>query len=327
MEYRKLGSTGLDVSVLALGAGPISSLMTGEDHERQAAVVQRAVDAGINWIDTAATYGDGKSETNVGRALTELDLRNRVHVATKVRLFPDDLSDIRGKVFRSAEASLDRLRLPRVTLLQLHNSVTRSREDEPASITPEDILGTGGVLSAFQDVRDQGLADYLGITGLGEPDSLKTVITKGEFATMQVPYNLLNPSAGRSVQHGFAEANYGNVIAVCREKNMGVFAIRVFAGGALIGAPPSDHTYRTRFFPLDLYHRDQQRATRMAIKLGAEISPAEAAVRFVISGDIITSAIVGFGDVTHVDDAVHSAGKGPISSEQIEELLNAAPSA
>src|SRR6478672_1475740 len=129
MQYRTLGKTGLSISRLAFGAGPISALMVGSDLDRQRAVVEHAIARGINWFDTAATYGNGASESNLGRVLEELRAVSAVHVATKVRLMPDDLNDVRGAVQRSVAGSLQRLRLPRVALLQLHNSITARRGD------------------------------------------------------------------------------------------------------------------------------------------------------------------------------------------------------
>ena len=72
MHYRTLGRTGLRVSAVAFGAGPVSGLMTGDDHAAQAAALRRAIELGINWIDTAPGYGQGKSEANIGRALAEI---------------------------------------------------------------------------------------------------------------------------------------------------------------------------------------------------------------------------------------------------------------
>jgi aryl-alcohol dehydrogenase-like predicted oxidoreductase len=90
MQYRPLGTTGIEVSAVSFGAGPISTLMTGDDSARQRAVIKRAVEAGVNWFDTATTYGDGQSESNLGRVLEELGAASHVHVATKVRLVGDD---------------------------------------------------------------------------------------------------------------------------------------------------------------------------------------------------------------------------------------------
>src|SRR5436190_13098429 len=124
MDYCPLGKTTILVSRLSFGAGPISTLMVGSDDDRQREAVAHAIERGINWFDTAATYGGGASEANLGRVLEELEAASNVHVATKVRLMPDDLADIRSAVRRCVEGSLQRLRLPRVTLLQLHNSIT-----------------------------------------------------------------------------------------------------------------------------------------------------------------------------------------------------------
>lgn len=303
VQYRPLGSTGIRISAIAFGAGPISTLMVGDDSDRQRAVVERAVERGVNWFDTAATYGNGQSERSLGRALAESGTAARVHVATKVRLMPEDLGDIRSAVRRSFEGSLQRLRLPRVTLLQLHNSVTERRGDEPTSVTPDDVLGRGGVADAFQELRDEGLALHLGLTGIGQPAALRAVIRSARFATLQVPYHVLNPSAGRMMEAGFTETNYDTVIADCADMHMGVLAIRVFAGGAILGNPPSPHTFKTPFFPLNLYERDRQRAARLQEIVGSERPLQREAIRFVLAHPHVSSALIGFGETSQIDEA------------------------
>lgn len=310
MEYRTLGRTGLRVSALAFGAGPVSGLMTGDDHAAQAATVRRAVARGINWIDTAAGYGNGKSETNLGRVLSEFDAEEDLYVATKLRLGPDDFGDICGAVRRSVEASRARLRAPLVTLLQVHNGLTARRDEEPFSVTPADVLGP--VLAAFREVRAAGLVRFIGLTGTGHAAALREVVRSGEFDTIQVPYHLLNPSAGRPVPDGFAETDYGNIIADCAQQQMGVFAIRVFAGGALLDQEPSAHTLKTPFFPLALYERDRQRARALA----AGGSLKEAALRFVLDDPRVHAAIVGLGGPEQVDELCDlmerkTPGQGP----------------
>ncbi len=162
MIYRTLGKSGIQISIVSFGAGPISGLMVGSDHYAQCQTVQRALDAGINWFDTAATYGNGDSETSLGAALRACHAPQKFHVATKVRLLPEQLDDIAGAVCSSFQESLRRLRVDRVTLLQLHNSVTRKRGDLPTSLTVQDVLGHGGVASAFEALRDDGLVDHFG---------------------------------------------------------------------------------------------------------------------------------------------------------------------
>jgi len=304
MQYRNLGKTGIDISVLSFGAGPVSTLMVGDDRLRQRMVIERALEIGINWFDTAATYGEGQSERNLGQVLWQLDAAARVHVATKVRLIGNDLDDIRGSVRRSLAASLQRLQLERVTLLQLHNSITHRRGDEPTSITPEDVLGDDGVAQAFAELQAEGLVQHLGLTGIGQPAALRDVVVSGRFATMQVPYHLLNQSAGREVPDGNEETNDGQIIADCAAAEVGVLAIRVLAGGALADNPPSPHTLKTAFFPLALYERDRARAARLQAALGPQRRLPDEAVRFVLDHPHVSSALIGFGEAWQIDGAL-----------------------
>ena len=319
MEYRTLGKTGLRISGLSFGAGPVSTLMVRDDAQQQVDVVQYAIERGVNWFDTAATYGNGASELNLGRALEGHPASSKIHVATKVRLTMEDPGDIRGAVRRSFEASLSRLRRSHVTLLQLHNSITAQRGDEPTSITSHDVLKAGGVADALDELRESGLVDHLGLTGIGHPSSLAEVVRSGRFDTMQVPYHLLNPSAGREMPSDFPDTNYGNIIAVCAEMQLGILAIRVLAGGALAGNPPSPHTLKTPFFPLDLYNSDRQRAALLGAVLGAEHSLPEMAIRFAMAHPNITSALVGFANRSQIDDALLAFEKKslPLSWEEL----------
>lgn len=308
MHSRSLGDSGLLVSAVAFGAGPIAGLMTGDDRALQLAVVRRAIDSGIRWFDTAATYGQGASERNLGAVLEQLGADDVVQVATKVRLEGADLDDIPAAIRRSVDLSRQRLSAVPITLLQLHNSVTVRRDDEPTSLTPDDVLRPGGVLETFERLRDEGLVRAIGLTGIGQAEPLREVICRGRFQTLQTPYSLVNPSAGQDMPADFAETNYGNVIRDCHEKRMGVFAIRVLAGGALAGRAPSPYTLVTRFFPLDLYQRDQQRAVRLAADLAVSgKSLTQAALQFALAHPAISAAIVGFGTPEQVDEAVQAA--------------------
>ena len=202
MQYRTLGRTGVRISAISFGAGPVSGLMVGDDAETQAAVVVAAMEAGINWFDTAPGYGAGRSESNLGRALSAVPCESRerlTYIATKVRIPLDATEPIRDIVRRSVEESLQRLRVSRVTLLQLHNGITANRGDEPASITPAEILSSGGVADAFRQLRDDGLIDHLGLTGTGHPAAMREVIRSGEFDT--VPFS--EKITGEDVLPGF----------------------------------------------------------------------------------------------------------------------------
>lgn len=307
MKYRRLGQTGINVSAISFGCGPVSGWAALEDRDFQRTVIQHAIDCGINWFDTALTYAEGRSELALGRALSACQRPQKIHVATKVRMTDESLRDLRGFVLRSVESSLQRLQCSQISLLQLHNSVTARRGDQPTSLTPHDVLEPGGILSAFLELKAAGVVAYLGLTGLGDIPSIRSVIESREFETVQTPYHLLNPSAGEKVSTDFPEVDYGNQFEHCRRLGMGVFAIRVFAGGALVQREPSAHTLTTRFFPLDLYQRDLQRASLLAASDPTE-SLSSKAIRFVLNHPAVSSALIGFASTEEIDIALNGIG-------------------
>jgi aryl-alcohol dehydrogenase-like predicted oxidoreductase len=160
--------------------------MVGEDRSRQLETIQHAVDSGIDYFDTAATYGNGRSESCLGAALETLRLSDRVRIATKVRLMPEHLDDIGLAVQNSFESSCDRLGVKRVMLLQLHNSITRNRGDLPTSLSVQDVLGRRGVVAELETLRKEGRVEHVGVTGLGETKSSYTpdsILSAGSVPT------------------------------------------------------------------------------------------------------------------------------------------------
>src|SRR5438046_2847004 len=123
MEHRLLGGTGISVSHLGFGCGAVGGLMVRGDSKDQVRAIGRALEAGINYFDTAPSYGDGESERNLGRALREIGVSDEVVVATKVRLDAAEMKPAAAAIRRSLEASLQRLRLERVQLVHLHNAI------------------------------------------------------------------------------------------------------------------------------------------------------------------------------------------------------------
>src|SRR5258707_7353515 len=121
MEYRTLGSSDISVSVIGFGCGGNARLMVSDDEELRLATLGRALQAGINYFDTAGVYGDGKSERNLGRDLRALNA-NPV-LSTKVVLQAVDLEDPRSAVLRRFDESVSRLGLENVDMLLLHNRV------------------------------------------------------------------------------------------------------------------------------------------------------------------------------------------------------------
>src|SRR6266566_259561 len=122
METRVFGRSGMRLSILGFGCGAVGGLMVRGDPADQERAVARALEAGVNYFDTAVQYGDGASETNLGRVLKALKPAN-AFVGTKVRLKPEEFGRIGAAVTASLEASLKRLALERVDIFHLHNSI------------------------------------------------------------------------------------------------------------------------------------------------------------------------------------------------------------
>ena len=130
MDYRLLGKTGLKVSVLGFGCGNVGGIMVRGEHKDMVRVVSRAIEAGVTYFDTAPLYGNGVSETNLGRVLKEIGAA--VYVGTKVWLTPEDMDNIAGAVTASVNQSLRRLGTESVDLIQLHNRI--GTEPKPGAI-------------------------------------------------------------------------------------------------------------------------------------------------------------------------------------------------
>lgn len=318
---RQLGWTGLSVSEISFGAGPVAGLLTRDDDRKlQIATVERAFEAGINWFDTAAAYGAGQSEVNLGRTLRDVCEIGNVQLATKVRVMPDQLDQIREAVGSSVAESLQRLGCHRITLLQLHNAITARRGAQPNSITPDDVLRPNGVLDAFSRLKSDGIVQYFGLTGLGEMPSLFEVIGAANWATIQIPWNILDIVDLTARSQTLEDASRSDLIEVCAEKGIGIIAIRVLAGGALAGRSPSAHTLSTPYFPLAIYQEDQARAERLSTRLPAGMALKEAAVRSVLAESRISTALIGFSNPSEIDEAVLFARAGALAPERITNL-------
>jgi L-galactose dehydrogenase/L-glyceraldehyde 3-phosphate reductase len=125
MEMRMFGRTGMRLSILGFGCGAVGGLMVRGDPADQERTIARAIEAGVNYFDTAVQYGDGESEKNLGRVLQALKPTNVV-VGTKVRLQHGELGSIADAVAQSLEGSLARLRRDRVDIFHLHNRITET---------------------------------------------------------------------------------------------------------------------------------------------------------------------------------------------------------
>jgi len=312
MQYRMVGKTDLRVSEIGFGCGNNAVLMVRASYEEQVAAVRRALDHGINYFDTAFAYGLGKSEENLGRILNDLGVSPVV--STKIRIEEADLSDVKTATIRVIEAALKRLNRDRVDLIQLHTRITNERNPgKRFSLAPSDVLG--GVLDGFKEMRSRGKVRYFGFSGLGDPKALHEVVDSGEFHSFQAYYNMLQPSAGHTVPQGFSALDYGRIIDRAAGKGMGAAVIRVLASGALTDDPPSQGgSSGQTMSPGSDFSSDLKRAQLVKTALGGEgASLAQAAIRFGLMKAEVSTVLVGFSNVAHVDVAAACSGTGPLS--------------
>lgn len=319
MQSRSLGKTGLTVSTLGFGCGNVGGLIIrGTPAERERAVA-RAMELGVNYFDTAPSYGDGESERNLGQVLKAL--KARAQVGTKFRLDPHDLHDIPGAVARSLDQSLKRLALERVDLFQLHNRIESARGAGALSLG--DVLNE--VVPAVQKLRQQGKVGFCGITALGETRALHQAIDSGTIDTAQVCYNLLNPSAGFSVPAGFPAQDFGGLLDRTRERRMGVIVIRVLAAGALSGVEARHPVAVPSVDPIATapdYHTDVTRAQRLGalVRDGHVENLIEASIRLAVSSDAVSTVLVGYSSLEHLEAAAAAVNRGPLPPAALQRL-------
>ena len=317
MKTNPLGRTGLKISEIAFGAGVTGGILITADEATQQAVLERAVAAGINWIDTAALYGAGASEETIGRWLASLTPRPQV--STKVRIEPDDVGDIAGAIERGLTQSLRRLRLERVALFQLHNQLGDAVGGRP-SLQPDDVLRRGGVADTFDRLKEQGLFAASGITAAGDTHACIEVIESGRFDAAQIYYNAINPSAVWSrAPAGWKAQDFSGVIAACRRQRMGMLNIRVFAGGPLASARrPGRLAVLTSGTDVD---NEVRCAAAVRHALGdAYGTSAQATLRFALGNSALSSRVIGIASLANLDEALAAVAQGPLPDAAIAGL-------
>ena len=284
MQKRELGRTGLEVSVLGYGAGAVGGLFTKGTASEQSRAAGRAIDAGINYFDTASIYGNGESERNLGRALARL---GRDHV----------------------------------DLLQLHNPLVANDSGDRLAIE----IALAEVAPALEKLRKAGKTRFIGFSGVGEPPALHQAVESKLFDTVQVVYNALNPSAGGPAPKGMPGLDYGRLLDKAKAADMGTIIIRALAGGALSGTADR-HPLAMQDVPpigsaLD-FATDVVRARQLeplVREAGAE-SLTELAERFVISHPAVSTMLIGYSTLQHLDEAIAAVNKGPLPDKVLKKI-------
>ena len=315
MRYRTFGRTGLQVSELVFGGGWVGGVLIHQDDATKLATLRRAMNAGINWIDTAPMYGKGQSEQALGWLLREIDARP--HLSTKVFLDSARLDDIPGQVERSVHESLQRLGRESVDVLLLHNLLAASAS--AGTITPEHALGAGGAADALERMREQGLTRHIGFTALGDADSCLRVAGSGRFDAAQVYYNLLNPSAARRMPQRWTGQDFSGLIDACKAQATAIMAIRVFAAGVL--ATDLRHGREAIVTQATDLATEERRARAMFAALGdAYGTRAQTALRFALTNPDVSCAIIGLAEPAHLEEALAGALLGPLPQPALDAL-------
>ncbi len=269
------------VSALTLGGGGLGMLWGETTHAECIATVHAAIAAGINLIDLAPRYGEGKAELVVGDAFAGR-LPEGVRVTSKCNLGDTPPEEIEPLLRQSIDASLKRLRLARLNLFFLHSNIVPdashlSRRPDAASRMTTYPTFVERVRPLFEQLVAEGLIGAWGLTGIGHPDTIIKVLGERPApAAVQCIANLLDSPGGLKFFDGPAKPRA--VIAAARANAVGVMGIRAVQAGALTSAIdrplPADHPEM----------RDYARAAgfrQLADEL--RISPAALAHRYALS--------------------------------------------
>jgi aryl-alcohol dehydrogenase-like predicted oxidoreductase len=311
MRDRRLGRTGLEVSEIGYGAWGIGGAQWGgADDDESIQALHRAIDLGLNFVDTALAYGEGRSERLVGRAVRERD--ETVYVATKVppknRIWPAEegsaLDDVfpPGYLSECAEQSLRNLGMDTVDVLQLH-------------VWNDEWAGSAELIDEVDELRSSGRIRFFGISiNDHQPDNGLRLIGRGVVDTVQVIYNV------------FDQSPEDELFPACREHDVGVIARVPLDEGGLTGRIDPDTEFegddhRAHYFRGDRKREVHERATAIASDLGIDESDlANTALRFILSEPAVSTVIPGMRSLRNVERNVAASDAGALADEQRERL-------
>jgi len=219
------------------------------------------------------------------------------------------------------ETSLTLLGIPRLDLFHLHNPIGRVRTDRRLGVA--DVLDT--VAPAARRLREQGKIRFFGVTALGETGALHRALASGAIDTAQVCLNLLSPSAAHAVPPGYPAQDFDQLAVLAREQGVGTVGIRVLAGGALSGETARHPIAIPAVEPIASgpdYATDAAHAHAFAplVKEGHAGSVIEAALRFAISTDTMSTVLIGTSDLSQLEYAATAVAKGPLSETALSRL-------
>ena len=278
-----------------------------------------ARDNGINFFDTAPSYGDGASETNLGRALASDT--DGIIISSKVGLPQTEIANTANYVEQSINASLKRLRIDHVDLFQLHNTI--GEPDRHGTITADQVLNE--VIPAFEKLRDAGKTRYLGFTAKGDTEQLLQLVQSDKFDSAQIFYNLLVPTAGEPVVGDYPSQDYKELLNVAEAHGVGAIGVRVLAGGALSGSESRHPLGMPQVAPIGSdtdYATDVRRSLLFSplVEDGIAGSLPELAVRYVISNPTLPTTEIGIANLEQLQLAAAAINLGPLDEQALARV-------
>jgi aryl-alcohol dehydrogenase-like predicted oxidoreductase len=311
VRHRKLGRTGLEVSVLGFGAWGIGgSEWIGADDSESLLALRRAIELGVTFIDTANAYGDGRSERLVGEAVRRG--ASGVHVATKVPPMNDaypasaanDVSEVFPArwIIERTEASLRNLGVETIDLQQLH-------------VWTDEWTEQGDWLEAIERLKAEGKIRFFGVSlNVHQPWNGIRLVESGQIDTVQVIYNVFDQSPEDTLFGAVEKANVGVIARVPLDE--GALAGIVRPGAVF---PPDD--FRNAYFAGGRKDVVWRRVQAIASDLGVPVEEiASTALRFCVTHPVVSTAIPGMRSARNVDRNVEAVEAGPLTDAQVETL-------
>lgn len=310
MNYRTLGRTGIKVSEIGFGAWAIGGSWGEQPEKESIEALHKALDKGVNFIDTAQVYGDGRSERIIAKVLKERS--EDITVATKTPPAPGPwppspycVAEERfsEKYLReNIEERLRNLDTDCIDILQLH-TWTRAWNNNPYP------------LEVLKKIQEEGKIRYFGIsTPEDDQDSVIELMKTGLIDTVQVIYNIFdqNPAA--------------ELLPVAKEHNVGIIVRVVFDEGVLTGKYTEEHTFPEGDFRQNYFAGDRLgRAVNRVEKIKEDVkdtgySMPEIAIRFALEHEAVSTIITGIRNVYQAESNIKASELSPLSEETMQKL-------
>ncbi len=310
MEYRVLGKTGIGVSSVGIGCLQFGGdkRWTGITDEESIATIHAAEGLGVNLLDTARSYGDpdGHSEEVIGRAVH--DRRERYVIASKFRPITDDPDESRARewVFKACDGSLGRMRTDYIDVYQLH------------AVPHESTMPA--VMDALAELKVQGKVRWFGISN-NDVGVIRKLLALGDISVLQVGYNLLSSSGEDALKLAMVE-NLGVLVRVPLAR--GVLTGKYFRSMGQFDA--GDERWGS-YTSKDMTASLKKLSKLLFLTKGTGRTMVQAALRFILDTDGVTSVIPGARNRTQLADNAGAASKSALSAEERSRAISIAHAA